>query len=158
MSTISCERLFKKYFLTEMYRNIQTFAFWVHGECSSWVSRNRAVPIFFLTSTRNIVAGKFVKWVTFLVVLLDHIFIMLSDSKLVKRVRFFERNYIVQWVFLFASFCWLWDFPLQNLKLKEKLQIWNFESLIFCYKFRLFGTVLGLFSQCILKVFAVGQT
>ena len=32
---------------------------------------------------------------------------------------FFERNCIVKLVNFFASFCWLWDFLLENLKLKR---------------------------------------
>ena len=40
--------LWNKNFLTEIYRNIQTFAFKVLQECSSWASRNGAVQIFFL--------------------------------------------------------------------------------------------------------------
>ena len=55
----------EKNFLTEIYRNVQTFAFQVLRECSSWASRNGTVQMFFLTSTRNMFAGKFVKWVGF---------------------------------------------------------------------------------------------
>ena len=39
-------RLWNKNFVTEIYRNIQTFAFNVLQECSSWASRNDAVQIF----------------------------------------------------------------------------------------------------------------
>ena len=46
-------RLWKKNFLTEIYRDIQTFAFKVLQKSSSWVSRNGAVQIFSLTSSRN---------------------------------------------------------------------------------------------------------
>ena len=42
-------------------------------------------------------------------------------------LRFFEWNSIAKWVVFFASFCWLWEFLLENLKLKDKLQIWGFE-------------------------------
>ena len=38
-------------------------------ECSSWAFRNSAAQMFFLTPTTYIFAGKFVKWVRFLVVL-----------------------------------------------------------------------------------------
>ena len=44
---------------------------------------------------------------------------MSSELRFVKWVRFFERNCIVKWVIFFASFCWLWDFLLENLKLKR---------------------------------------
>ena len=57
-------RLWNKNFLTDIYRNIQTFAFKVLQECSSWASRN----LLFLTPNRNIFAGKFVKSERFLAV------------------------------------------------------------------------------------------
>ena len=44
-----------------------------------------------------------------------------SELRFVKWVKFFVRNCIVKWVIFFASFCWLWDFLLENLKIKEKL-------------------------------------
>ena len=93
--------LWNKNFLTEIYRNIQTFAFKVLQECSSWASRNGAVQMFFLTPNRNMFAEKF--------------------------LRFFGRNCIVKWVIFFASFCWLWDFLLENLKLKRNSEDvrWN---------------------------------
>ena len=47
-------RLWNINFLTEMYRNIQTFTFPVLRESSSWASRNGAVQTFFLTPTRNV--------------------------------------------------------------------------------------------------------
>ena len=49
-------RLWNKRFLKEIYRNIQTFAFKVLQECSSWASRNGGVQIFFLTPNRNMFA------------------------------------------------------------------------------------------------------
>ena len=52
--------LWNKHFLTEIYRNIQTFAFKLLQECSSWASRNGAVQMFFLTPNRSISAGKMV--------------------------------------------------------------------------------------------------
>ena len=50
--------------LTEIYRNIQTFAFKVLQECGSWASRYGTAPflkMFFPTPNKNIFAGKFVK-------------------------------------------------------------------------------------------------
>ena len=82
--------LWNKYFLLDMYRNIQTFAFKMLPECSSWASMNGAVQRSFLTPNRNMFAGKF--------------------------VRVFEKNCIVKWVGFFATFCWLWDTLLENLK------------------------------------------
>ena len=65
--------LWNKHFLTEIYRNIQTFAFKVLQECSSWGSRNGTVQMFFLTPNRNTSAGKFLKTERFLVALWEDI-------------------------------------------------------------------------------------
>ena len=46
-------RLWNKYFLTEIYRNIQTFAFEVLQEYSSWTSKNDAVQMFFWHQTEK---------------------------------------------------------------------------------------------------------
>ena len=46
-------------------------------------------------------------------------FLMSSELRFVKWVRFLERNCIIKCVTVFASFCWLWDFVLENLKLKK---------------------------------------
>ena len=43
----------KQILLKEIYGNIQTFAFKVLQECSSWASRNGVVQIFFLTPQRS---------------------------------------------------------------------------------------------------------
>ena len=65
--------LWNKNFLREIYRNIQTFAFKVLQESSSWASGNGAVQMFFLTPNRNMFAGKFVNWESFLAVFWEHI-------------------------------------------------------------------------------------
>ena len=49
-------RLGNKIFFREIYGNIQTLVFKELQECSSWVSRNVVVQIFFLTPHRNIFA------------------------------------------------------------------------------------------------------
>ena len=59
--------------LTEIYRNIQTFAFKVLQECSSWMWRNDEAKMFYLTPHRKMLAEKFVKWGRFLAVLREHI-------------------------------------------------------------------------------------
>ena len=66
-------RLWDKNFLTEIYRNMQIFAFKVLQECSSFASRNGAAQMFFLTPNRNMFAGKFVKSERLLTVLQEHI-------------------------------------------------------------------------------------
>ena len=55
------------------------------------------------------------------------LFSMPSESRCVKWIRFFDWNCIVKWVIFFASFCWLWDFLLENLKLKRSSEevLWN---------------------------------
>ena len=45
--------IWKKCFLTDVYRNIKTFYFKVLHKSSSWASRNGAVQMFFLTQTKN---------------------------------------------------------------------------------------------------------
>ena len=65
--------LSKKNFLTDIYRNIQTFAFKVLQKCSSWGSRNIAVQMFSLITSRNMSTGKSLKSEWLLVVLPEHI-------------------------------------------------------------------------------------
>ena len=67
-------RLWNKKSLMEIYRIIQTFAFKVLQECSSWASRNGVVQMFFLTPNRSMFAGKFLKPERLLAVLRKHIF------------------------------------------------------------------------------------
>ena len=109
-------RLWNKHFYREIYRNIQTFAFKVLQECSSWASRKGAVQIFFLTPNRNMSAGKFAKSERLLAVLREDI---IFNVKWVEVRKIVEWNCIVKCVIFFASFCWLWDFLLENLKLKK---------------------------------------
>ena len=72
-----------KIFFKEIYRNIQTFAFKVLQECSSWVSRNDAVQIFFLTPHRNMFARKFVKSERFLAVLGSILFSLSTELRII---------------------------------------------------------------------------
>ena len=98
-------RLWNKNFLTEIYK------------CY--------MQMFYLTTYRNTFAGKFVKSENFLVVLREHI--IFNELRFVKWVRFFQPNCTVKWVIIFASFCWLWDFLLENLKSKKNSDYvrWN---------------------------------
>ena len=77
-------RLRNKHFLTEMYRKIQTFAFKVLQEFSSWALRNGAVQMFFLTPNRKMLAGKFVKWERFLAALWEYIIFSVKWVEVVK--------------------------------------------------------------------------
>ena len=76
----------------------------------------------------------------------------MSALRFVKLVGCFEWSCIVKWVIFLGIFCWLWTFLLENLKLKDRLQIWGFESIIFYSKFHwFFLTVLvrfRLFNFC----------
>ena len=108
--------LWNKNFWMEIYRNLQTFAFQVLRECSSWASRNGAVQILFLTPARNM----------FLAVLWEYIFNNVEWVRLLKWVRSLEQYCIVKWVIFFASSSWLWDFLPKNLKFVYKFQIWAF--------------------------------
>ena len=85
-------------------------------------------------------------------------FTITSDSRFIKSVRFFKQIYILKWVIFFASFCWLWDSLLENPKLKEKLQLWDFESFIFWFKFCRFEAVLRHFSQYNFKICRLHRT
>ena len=62
----------------EIYRNIQTFAFKGLQESSSWVARNGAVQIFFLTPHRNMFARKFVKSERFFGCIWEHIIFIIK--------------------------------------------------------------------------------
>ena len=98
---------------------------------------------------------------------------MSSQLRFVKCVRFLERNCIVKWVIFFFSFCWLWDFLLEDLKIKKNSHdvhwsVWaNIKALHACnniFKKRIrsmrfwiiyilvqisfWGTALGRFSKC----------
>ena len=70
---------------------------------------------FFLAPNRNMFAGKFVNSESLLTVFREHI---IFNVKWVEVRMFFERTCIVKCVIFFVSFCWLWDFLLENLKLK----------------------------------------
>ena len=107
--------------------------------------------MFFMTPARNMFAGKLVKWVKFFAVLREFIFYNFEWVEVHKMSEIF-------WAKIFLYFCWIWDFLLQYLKLKDKLKIWNFKSFIFWSKVQFFGTVLGRFSQCNFKFFRFWPT
>ena len=86
--------------------NKQTFAFQVLWECSSWVSRNVTVQILFLTPTRNIAAGKFVKLIRSLAVLCEYIFGNVDWIEARKIREVFKMSDL----FCYFFFFWPWDF------------------------------------------------
>ena len=131
--------LWNKNIRADIYRNIQKFAFQILWECTSWASRNCAVQMFILTPTQSIILLR--RGSIF--------FIMLNELRFPKWVRDFQWkwNCIVKWMIFFASFCWLWGFLRENLKVIDKIyHFFSGSNLVF-------GAVLGYFSQCNFKTF-----
>ena len=111
-------RLWSKTILTEINKNIRTFTFKVLQGCTSWASRNGAVQMFFSDNEQKHVyfAGKSVKSVSSLAVLREHI---IFNAKWIEVHKMREVFRAKLWIIFFASFCWLWQFLLKNLKLKK---------------------------------------
>ena len=94
-------RIWNKNFITEIYRNMQTFAFQMFWECSSWAFRNSAGQMFFLTHTRDMFVGKLVNWLRFSAVLQKYFFTMLSELRFKKWVSFLSETILKnEWSFL----------------------------------------------------------
>ena len=106
-------------------------------EWSSCAFRNGVVQVLFLTTTRSIFVEKL---------------LMLKEVRVAEWLKFFQENYVLKWVIFSASFCWLWDFLLPNLKLKDKFQIWRFESFIYWFRFLFYWGCFRRFSQCNFKI------
>ena len=91
--------LWNKNVLTEIYRNIKTFAFKVLQEYSSWASKNGAVQMFFFDTKQKHVCWKIFRarklcWLCCGSVL----FSMSVELRFVKWVRLFKWNCVVKWV------------------------------------------------------------
>ena len=94
-------RIWNKNFITEIYRNMQTFAFQMFWECSSWAFRNSAGQMFFLTHTRDMFVGKLVNWLRFSAVLQKYFFTMLSELRFKKWVSSLSETILKnEWSFL----------------------------------------------------------
>ena len=94
-------RIWNKNFITEIYRNMQTFVFQMFWECSSWAFRNSAGQMFFLTHTRDMFVGKLVNWLRFSAVLQKYFFTMLSELRFKKWVSFLSETILKnEWSFL----------------------------------------------------------
>ena len=120
--------LWNKNFLREVYRNIQTFAFKVLQESSSWASGNGAVQMIFLTPNRNIFAGKFVNWESFLPVFWEHgIFNLFSIGfktiLIWKSSRKMNRKKICQYYIIYGKS--FQSFPMNRKKFSIRL-LFNF--------------------------------
>ena len=90
----SPKRLWNNYFWMQIYRNIQTFAFQVLRQCSSWESRNGALQRFFWHQPET----------CFCLYCGSIYFIILSELRFVKWVRIFKQNCIVKSVIFFSTF------------------------------------------------------
>ena len=116
--TISYYVFGRKIFLwkyTEVYRHLFSKCF----KNAVLDVKNYALQMFFLKPNRNMLAGKFVKSERLLAVLQENI---ISNIKWVEVCKTSE----VSWAKLYckmsdllASFCWLWDFLVENLKLNS---------------------------------------
>ena len=100
-------RLWNKNFLTQIYRNNQTFAFEMF--LGYILGRKQIVQCrcFFLTANRKIFAPKFVKWERILTVLQEHI---------IFNVKWIEVCIVSELHCKKTIFCWFWDFLLEILK------------------------------------------
>ena len=128
--------------------------------------------MFSLTRSRNMSAGKSLKLERFLAVLREHIICNVKWVEVRKMSNVFWAKLYCKISGLFASFCWLWDFLLENLKLKRnsddvrgnfstnikklyaqnnifKKRIPNMTFWIIYILVQILGTALGRFSQFI---------
>ena len=141
---------------------IQTFAFKVLQECSSWASRNGAVQMFFLTPNRNMFAGKFVNWESFLAVFWEHIIFNFKRVEIRKMSEVFWAKLYCKMSDLFRWFLLALRFSAANTGIKKlmmsigicgnnifKKRITNmrFWIIYILVQVSLLGTALGCFSQ-----------
>ena len=129
-------RLWNNNFLAEIYWNMQKFAFQVLRWCSSWVSGNGHFKCYFWRQPETYLLENLQKWVKFFAALRESIFYNVEWVEARKIIELFWVNGIVKWVIVVNSFCWLWDFLLQNLNLKEKLLV--FKSCILLVQISVF--------------------
>ena len=113
--------LWNKSFLREIYRNIQTFAFKVLQESSSWASGNGAVQMIFLTPNRNIFAGKFVNWESFLAVFWEHVIFNFKRVEIRKMSEVFWAKLYCKMSDLFRWFLLALRFSATNSGIKKTL-------------------------------------
>ena len=110
-------RLWKNIFLrryTEIYRHL--LSKWLKNAalgCQEMVK----CKFFFPDTHRNSFAGKFVKWERFLIMFREHFIINIKWLEVQKISEVFWVKPYCKMTDLFAKFCWLWDFLLENLKL-----------------------------------------
>ena len=123
--------------------------------------------MFFLTPNRNMSAGKFVNWKSFLAVLWEHIIFNFQRADIRKIREVFWAKMYCKMGDLFRWFFWGLKFSAINSGIKKNLmmstltcgiklyarnnifkkilQIWDLESFIFWSKFRFCGNALDVF-------------
>ena len=109
----------KQNFLREICRNIQTFAFKVLQESSSWASGNGAVQILFFTPNRNMVAGKFVNWESFWTMFWDHVIFNFKRAEIRKMSEVFCAKLYGKMCDLFGWFLLALSFFATNSGIKK---------------------------------------
>ena len=120
-------RLWNKNFVTEIYR-----------KSSFWAFRNGALQMFYLTPNQTHVCWKTCKVSKTFGCVTGYIFYNVKLVEVCKMSEVFRAKLYCKMSYLFASFCWFWDFLPETLKwIKSK--IWDFESFIWWSNF------LGLF-------------
>ena len=152
-------RVWKKIFLIEIYKNIFLFG-----------ARNNICIAPFLTPNRNMFSGKFLKSERVVSVLQENIVLSVKVVEICKMSEVFWAIQYCKWVSFLTNFCWLWDFLLENLKLRKTLmmssgtcgrvwkicvpkiifsskefQMWDSESFIFLSKFPFLGDCFRMF-------------
>ena len=110
-----------------------------------------------LDTNQNVFVGKFARWLSLLAVLQDYIFYNVEWVEVCKMRQVFWMKLYCKVSGLFLLFFWLWYFLLENLKLKNKLQIWGFEWFNFWSKFRFLGLCRGILPNVILEFFVISQ-
>ena len=126
-------RLWNKNILCGIYRNMEAFDFPMLRECSSWVSKNGAMKMFFWHHPQN-VCWKICTVSGFLAVLRELSFYNVEWVKVRKISDVFCVKLYCKVNDIFLPVLWLWDFLQENMKLKDKLQISGSQSFIFWSK------------------------
>ena len=117
---------------TEIYRHLTSKCF--KNCCSSWESRNKTAPflqLFFLKPNKNVFAGKFVKSKRVLARLWEHVIFNIIEVEVHHMNEVFWAKLYCKMSDLFRWFLtWLWDFLLENLKLKKNIDHvhWNVQT------------------------------
>ena len=127
-------RFWNKNFFREIYRNIQTFAFKVLQESSSWVSGNGAVQSFFSDTKQKHVCWKICK-LSFLAVFWEHIILKFQRAEIRKKSQVFWTKLYCKMSDLSRCFLLALRFTATNSGIKK---LWLFP-LEFCISETIFS-------------------